>query len=228
MSTLHVLSAYTLGNLTGQQAAQRDFSPFVVHFTNWTAMAPLRSAVKDVRSCSEIASLLGAADQRSYEIAKLILGSKRLLARSPNERHQVPPCVCFSECNLPGLIAHSERYGRFGFAFHKADLFRLGARPCLYMGESEYAAIAQLGRGKPVETPEGRLFGLSNVYVPPHSTNRVQDYTHEREWRLFGDVDLTLARPATLLAPSSHVAELQGVWPDTPVVPIDMLFSWGA
>jgi hypothetical protein len=228
MSTLHVLSAYASGNLSGQQAAQRDFSPFIVHFTNWTAMTPLRAAIKERRSSSEIASLLESADQRSWEVMKLILGSRRLLSRSPNQHHQVPSCVCFSECNLPGLIAHSERYGRFGLAFRKADLFELGARPCLYLGESEYAAIAKLGRGQPVSTPEGRLFGLSNVYVPPHTTNRVQDYTHEREWRLFADIELASVAPASLFAPAAFVAELSRAWPELPVVPIDMLFHWGA
>jgi hypothetical protein len=228
MATLHSLAAYGLGSLTGRQSAQRDFSPYVVHFTHWRAMAPLRCAIVKQRSARDIAALLAEADAQSLEIMKAILKSQRLWARSPSERDQVPPCVCFSECNLPGLLSHSERYGRFGIAIHKSELFRQGGRPCLYLGEAEYAAIAKLGRGRPVEEVEGRLFGLSNVYVPPHTTNKVQDYTHEREWRVFREVDLREVRPVALFAPSGHVGELAALGISAPVVPIDMLFQWGA
>jgi Putative abortive phage resistance protein AbiGi, antitoxin len=228
MATLHNLEAYSVGNLTGQQSAQRDFSPYVVHFTSWGAMAPLRTAIVKQRSAKDIASLFQEADARSFEIIKLIVGSHKLLARSPSEHDQLPPCVCFSECNLPGLLSHSERYGRFGIAVRKSELYQAGGRPCLYLGEAEYAAIAKLGRGRSVDEPEGRLFGLSNVYVPPRSTNKVQDYTHEREWRVFRDVDLRQVKPAALFAPSPYTGELTGSIGDAPVVPLDMLFQWGA
>src|SRR5690349_20461498 len=122
MATLHNLEAYSVGNLSGQQSAQRDFSPYVVHFTNWKAMAPLRGAVAQQRSARNVADLFQVADAQSFAVFKLIAGSRKLLARSPSERDQLPPCVCFSECNLPGLLSHSERYGRFGIALRKADL----------------------------------------------------------------------------------------------------------
>ena len=45
---------------------------------------------------------------------------------APSEKDGIDKCICFSECNLPGLINHCERYGRFGFVFRKNVVFGLG------------------------------------------------------------------------------------------------------
>jgi hypothetical protein len=151
-----------------------------------------------------------------------------VLARSPSEKHALPPCVCLSECTLPGLVSLCERYGRFGFVFSKRAIFAAGGRPCLYVGRSEYTALATLGRDRPADTPEGRLYALANVYEPPRSGAKAQDYTHEREWRVFSDVDLSITPPSALVAPSAYAAQLLALLVGIPVIPIDMLFSWGA
>jgi hypothetical protein len=228
MGLVHLLAAYAKGNLTGRQLGQRDFSPYVVHFTSWVAMAPLRKTLEGPQSVQRTAELLDEADARSWEVAKNVLASGKLLAKSPNPDHTLPPCVCFSECTLPGLMSHCERYGRFGFAFRKHDLYRTGGRPCLYLAEEEYGYIAALGRGKGPDSLAGRLFALSNVYVPPHSTNKVQDYTHEREWRSFADVELQAVDLAALLLPSAYLERAGALGSGVPLVPVDMLFDWGA
>lgn len=228
MGLVHLLSAYAKGSLTGTQLAQRDHSPFVVHFTSWTAMAPLRRVLSDSRTPRETASLLDTADAASWDVAQKIIASRKLLATSPDREHGLPACVCFSECTLPGLMSHCERYGRFGFAVHKHDLYRAGGRPCLYLGEEEYGFVAEQGRGAGIHTPAGRLFALSNVYVPPRTTNKIQDFTHEREWRLFGDFELSNSSLAALLAPSRYVAELARLHTGVPTFPVDLLFDWGA
>lgn len=228
MALIHILDAYGVGPLTGQQSAQRDWSPFLVHFTNWQAMAGLRATVRDQLTAGEVQARLAEADAASFAIVERILASDELRPSSPSQRDQMPACVCLSECNLAGLISHCERYGRFGFALRKADVFRAGGRPCLYLAQDEYSVIAQLGRGQPAHTPEGRLFGLSNVYVPPRGDNKIQDYTHEREWRVFGSLKLSEVPPVALLAPSGYAAALAELRPGLPIVPLDMLFQWGA
>jgi hypothetical protein len=228
LALVHCLTAYGRGNLDGVQSTQRDWSPFLAHFTTWSAMGAIRSVVRDQRSSREIGLLLEQADARSWETMQRILSSSKLLAKSPSQKDQLPPCVCLSECTLPGLISHCERYGRFGLVFSKSDVYRAGGRPCLYVAEEEYAAVAAIGRGKSPLTPEGRLFALANVYVPPRAQNKVQDFTHEREWRLFCDLDLQSTRIVTLLAPSSYTSALVALRPQIPVVPIDTLFEWGA
>jgi hypothetical protein len=129
---------------------------------------------------------------------------------------------------LPGLLSHCERYGRFGFVFSKRSIFDAGGRPCLYVARDEYRALAQLGSARPVDSPEGRLFALSNLYEPPHSGVKLQDYTHEREWRVFADVDLSQTAVSTVIAPSSHISRLLPLLQGVPVMPVDTLFEWGA
>jgi hypothetical protein len=191
-------------------------------------MRTLRSAVKEQRSAAEVAALLDEADATSCQTVRAILASHTLRARSPSEKDGIPPCVCLSECTLPGLMSHSERYGRFGLVFSKPDVFAAGGRPCLYVGREEYGVLAQRGRGQPPGSPEHRLFALSNVYEPARPGARVQDYTHEREWRVFGDVDLASTRATALLAPLRFVPELLALSGGIPVIPLDTLFEWGA
>jgi hypothetical protein len=233
MSLLHGLAAYARGNLTGIQGSQRDFSPFVAHFTTWSAMADLRAAVKTQRPPRDVRALFETADEKSWATVQLILGSRRVLARSPSEKDRLPPCVCLSECTLPALVSHAERYGRFGLVFSKRAVFEAGGRPCVYVGREEYAFLAAHGRDQPAGTPEGRLFALANVYDPPHRgpTSRsrlIQDYTHEREWRVFGDLDLATTKVEAILAPQRYAAPLLALGAGAPVVPIDTLFEWGA
>ena len=227
MGLLHSIVAYHRGHLTGLQSDQRDFSPYVAHFTSWSAMRPLRNLIGAGHDAGATAGLLDQADRESWNVVQLIWASQKLLARSPSERDSLPPCVCLSECTLPGLISHCERYGRFGFAFRKSDVFRVGGRPCIYLAPDEYGFLASHGRGKSSQTPEGRLYALSNVYVPPRGPNKVQDYTHEREWRVFADIDLRAVPAAVVIAPSLYAAQASKLT-ECPVIPIDTLFNWGA
>src|SRR4051794_25950685 len=106
MSLLHGLAAHGRGHLSGIQAAQRDWSPFLAHFTSWSAMRDLRCAVKDHRSPQEVGALLEAADDQSWETVQKIFASGCLRAASPGEKNGLPPCICLSECTLPGLLSH--------------------------------------------------------------------------------------------------------------------------
>lgn len=66
-----------------------------------------------------------------------------LRTSTPSEKDGIMPCICFSECNLPGLVNHCERYGRLGFVFKKDTIFALGGRPTVYVDKDIYALIAQ-------------------------------------------------------------------------------------
>ena len=193
-------------------------------------MTDLRSAIRTKAEPHIISESLEHADAASFEVARKIIQSGKILARSPSDKNNIPKCVCLSECTLPGLVSHCERYGRFGFVFSKEQIFAVGGRPCIYVGREEYGVIAVGGRGKPPSTPEGRLFALMNLYEPRKQGAgvKLQDYTHEREWRVFDDVALSQVRPQALFAPSAHVFRLTEAVAPVPVVPIDMLFEWGA
>ncbi|MCR9245402.1 MAG: hypothetical protein NXI31_10240 [bacterium] len=238
MATIHGLAAFARSGLEGLQVNQRDWSPFVGHFTSFAAMTPLRSAIRRGDTSQQVAELLQTADAESARIATLIVGSQRILARSPSDKDKLPACVCLSECTLPGLLGHCERYGRFGWIFRKNAIYAAGGRPCIYVSEEHYALLASRGRAAttadsdagtepaPEQTDWTRLHGLANVYRPP-GEGQVQDFTHEREWRVFGDLDLLAVRPEALIAPRGQENVLREHYPETPIVPLDVLHEWG-
>ena len=228
MSTIHDLAAHARGGLAGIQAAQRDWSPFLVHLTTWTAMKPIRSAIKDGKSATDIANLLADADKASAATVRLIAGSQTLRASSPSSAEdEMPECVCLTECTLPGLLGHCERYGRFGFVFAKSDLYGIGARPCIYLGAKHYTEVAKLGRG-PSAVPVWReVFALANVFRPP-GNGQVQDFSHEREWRVLSTIQLKDTRPLALVAPDAYVEEMRELFPTVKqCIPLDTLHTWG-
>src|SRR6266571_6648000 len=139
MSLIHSVVSHAKGGVRGLQANQRDWSPFVVHFTSYAAMAPIRTAVPAGKTPSQVAALLDTADANSFAVLEAIAGSALLRASIPEGKDESDPCVCLSECTLPGLIALAERYGRFGLGFRKTTLFGAGARPCAYLAEEHYA-----------------------------------------------------------------------------------------
>ncbi|MCK6447164.1 MAG: hypothetical protein L6Q99_12310 [Planctomycetes bacterium] len=227
MSTIHDLVGHAKGGLAGIQAAQRDWSPFLVHLTTWSAMKPIRSAIKDGKSAKDIAGLLEAADAVSAATARVIASSGTLKKSSPSKEDDVPECVCLTECTLPGLLGHCERFGRFGWVFTKRDLYAIGGRPCIYVGAEHYTEIAKLGRG-PSASPVWRdLFAIANVLRPP-GNGQVQDFTHEREWRVLSNIQLAEAAPVALIAPDAYVAEMRGLFPTVKqCIPLDTLHTWG-
>jgi hypothetical protein len=228
MGFIHGMVARAKSGLKGIQASQRDWSPFLVHFTQYGAMEGVRRLSLAACTAKDVAQQLREADEQSFKTVKTIFSSGRLLARSPSDKDGLPKCVCLSECNISGLIGHAERYGRFGFVFRKDRLFREGGRPCAYLSTDEYARLSDLYQANPDDPATKRLHGLANVYTPP-GEGRVQDYTHEREWRIFDDISFSGVPPVLYLAPFEYCADVQTLAGQSRVViPLDLLFEWGA
>lgn len=228
MGAIHSLSAFASGGLKGIQASQRDWSPFLVHFTSYKAMEQVRRAIEVGLSPNDLAAELAKADRDSFDVVREIARLGRLLCSHPAGKMEIPECVCLSECSLPGIIGLAERYGRFGFVFQKYDVFTKGGRPCAYLGREEYAVVSRLATGALPNSPEWRLFGLSNLYSPP-GTGRVQDFTHEREWRFFAELSFTAVRPVALIAPESYIGQVRAEFGNDAIyIPLDTLFIWGA
>jgi len=227
MGLVHTIALFARGGPQGIQANQRDWSPFLIHFTSAAAMMTLRNPLGC--SAAVISRRLRCADSDSVKIVERIASSMQLKASTPAGK-QCDPCICFSECTLPGLIALSERYGRFGFAFRKAKLFDRGARPCVYVDTKFYACIGDHSQSPGASVEDKRLAGFSNVYRPvKHDARPIQDFTHEREWRLFRDLDLTQFSPEFLICPSTQFGKMRRLFPSIgQVLPIDTLFEWGA
>ena len=100
------------------------------------------------------------------------------LTRSPQ------PCVSFSEVPLAELLSrrqfrsHLSRWDwePYGVLVRRAALERLGARSVIYGDEADYDQLAD--QDKPYFQPRGSK-----------NARRNQDWSSEREWRLFGDLN---------------------------------------
>ncbi|WP_075062214.1 hypothetical protein [Ornatilinea apprima] len=237
MPLIHTLASYIKGDgefsgLSGIQADQRDFSPFLVHFTSYMSMEILRRAIELEALPKDIHQLLSVADNESMNIVRRISESNSLLSSKPKNKdgteQQISKCICFSECNISGIISHAERYGRFGFIFSKSVLFGLGCRPCLYVDEEIYTIISKNFSSDDITTPTGRLYSLANIYTPP-GHGKVQDFTHEREWRLFQDLSFDVASPIMLITPSQYASEVSRLFDSVDnIIPLNYLYQMGA
>jgi hypothetical protein len=227
MSTFHGIAAFAKGGVAGVQASQRDWSPFLGHFTSWRALAPLREAFEQATTPARVAEMLAESDAKSFEVVQLISQSSQL-APSRSKSTAAPRRLCFSECTLPGLLGHCERFGRFGFIFRKHALFELGARPCTYISAAEYEDLKRAGADHSHEHPAGLRLALANKLVPSGGRRRIQDFTHEREWRLFAALDLETCPPEMIVAPSAFTRRVRECFPGVDhVLPLDLLYEWG-
>lgn len=217
MSLIHTLNAVaSLQGVDAIQALQRDMSPYVAHFTSVQAMGALRQLLTETALDPAAISLaLRRADAASWRKFRTIANAGVLTASRPwglptGSRFR---CVCLSECTLPSLISHSERYGRFGFVFSKRTLAASGARLVAHWPHGTDAPGSHTGWVQPLgTTPAG-----------------FRDFSHEREWRFPENIDMDEIAPAAVLCPLEYHARVRGLLEDdVPVIPLDMLFEWGA
>lgn len=230
MALIYDISRLAKSGLVAQQSAQRDWSPFLVHFTSYSEMKPVRKLLRKIspHSAKQFSEELTKADEASFKVVQQILNCDNPLLRktSPNAKEELPECVCLTECTFPGLFGHSERFGRFGFVFGKCEIFNLGGRPMAYVDSDTYGSLdTQHNENELVN----RIWRFANVYRPI-GCGQVQDFTVEREWRIFTDLPLQDNLRA-VLAPDSFVSRFHELLRenkiDVPVLPIDMLYNWG-
>ncbi|MFA5906247.1 MAG: hypothetical protein WC836_20125 [Desulfobacula sp.] len=97
-------------------------------------------------------------------------------------------CVCFTESTLAGLKAHKNLFhAKYGLAFDRDLLFSKGAAPCINIPDKIFREeISHKG-----ETYKRHVYN----YIPEALTpfvniiNTSFDATHEREWRVAGDIN---------------------------------------
>lgn len=232
---LHLLKAQATQGLAAMQAAHRDFSPYLVHFTSYTKMAALRElAGQKVIKPAEVNQRFLSCDLECSKVFQAILKSGHLLPKANSDAEGTLPMVCFSEGNLPGLVSHAERYGRFGFVFRKSTLFTSGARPCGYFDKDMYSEIKKRGKAPDAAIHDKRVYSLSNIFIPKCArvaNLKAIDFTHEREWRSFETVSLSLAE--AFICPHLYFEQTRK-WLDASgllagkLFDLDMLVEWGA
>ena len=182
MALIYDLARFAESGMKAVQSAQRDWSPYLVHFTKYTAMKEVWKGVRRDApfSAKGVEEALENADRESWDSVGQILASSFpfLQKHSPQEKEKLPECVCLSQCTLPGLFGHSERFGRFGFVFDKLDIYDLGGRPCAYVSADSYGWLDAKHNS---DAEANTIWRASNVYCPA-GRGKVQDFTAEREW----------------------------------------------
>jgi hypothetical protein len=87
------------------------------------------------------------------------------------------PVVCFSEIPLSNINAFADheqgRYRFYGLVLSKRAVFEMGGRPVIYLPDGDGSWIPDEEKWRQVRYEHGTV-----------------DFTHEREWRVLGDVDL--------------------------------------
>lgn len=83
-------------------------------------------------------------------------------------------CVCFTESPLNVFHSKVGKYRPFGVEMSKKDIFRLGGRPVIYQTDSEYDLLPESIRWR-------------HVGYDPIQEDRYQDFTWEREWRVWAE-----------------------------------------
>ncbi|MCD4733771.1 hypothetical protein K8R78_05985 [bacterium] len=228
------------------QDRQRDFSPFVVHFTAQGAMRDVLEYLKfnysnidnkDPLNVNSILKSLESADKESFTVFEKIASSSYLKLSSDKAKK-----VSLSECTLPGLLSLSARYGRFGLMFTKQFIFEKGGRPAAYVDkEIRTKLYADSGKESKPEVLETEYYQktvknflrFTNVYDPAHYGYKFQDYTHEREWILLEQLKFEPRDIAAILVPSTDwvgkVIELEdGKYSKIPILPLFQLYQLGA
>jgi len=227
VSLLQSIAAFTRGGVTATQAYQRDWSPFLVHLTRAASMDQLRSAVLNGMRPMDVSARLLEADDSSFETVNAIFKSAMLMRSPSTIGSDVPTRVCLSECILAGLLAMSDRYGRFGFVYRKQDVFDFGGRPCAYVDQPSYDRIKQRAQARDADEVDRQIHAITNVYRP--KAPRFQDFTHEREWRVLKDMPFAAVAPIALVCPARFVNQIRERWEGPmQVIDIEMLFEWGA
>ena len=139
MGIIHSTIPFKDGGLKGIQACQRDWTKYLVHFTCSKSMREFRKfPCEECYPPKELDKLLKEADRESFGILEKIYNSKTIKTFSPSEENHILPCISFTECNICGLVNHSERYGRFGLVFKKDVIWKRGGRPVMYLDRKSY------------------------------------------------------------------------------------------
>lgn len=231
MSLLFDLEALTTeGGVDAIQIMQRDFNQHLIQFTSSKAMRPVTDYLKELaRSSTSITDLSGLgeildeADAQSKEVLDNILESK-CVRKSTIETH-FSEAVCLTECTLPGVLAHSARYGRYGLVFEKASLYGKGARPVAHVQKE--LRLALIDSQDEIPTVKKNMLYFVNLNPPVGQSNhKIQDYTHEREWRCPEDIPVEDA-VALIVAKREDCECFTEVAGGRPILPLDLLYRMG-
>ena len=128
----------------------------------------------------------GNTDDESFETLWKILSERKLIANSGFVKGNNKVC-CFQDIPVTAIAENLEyeksirknneptRYAPFGIRINKAVLFTKGGRPVIYCSNNEVNEVVK-------ETNIWRVVEMQ------YGSGNIIDWSHEREWRIKGDM----------------------------------------
>ena len=194
--------------------ARPDYSASITH---WTRKTGNRTAFEVLKQIVEDRTIRGSTKETGF-----IKGDKT--------------AVCFTETPVTVMArtflmaAHDEevkkhvKWGPYGLSFLKPTLYKgFGGRPVLYLSDEECDFLCPPGSKQAADT----LWRV--VRFDQANYQEAIDFSHEREWRVLGDVDFSklkgVERPVAIVSSDAEAAELEAMYPTGPDSPIRGVFS---
>jgi hypothetical protein len=159
-----------------------DLSNHLIHFVGRTGKANDR-VPEDITELTAPGRLANILEEEAIRAFPVFFGGD-------------DPVVCFTECTPAGVrtLIRERRYSPWGVAFTKDLIFKRGGGPAFYVRGDEWkhvengfppelrARCTKLWPGADFEPGLETIFADARLGTP-------SEWTHEREWRVFGDGD---------------------------------------
>lgn len=148
----------------------------------------------------------GNTSEETFQILMKILEMKKIIGSTTETGFIIgnKPAVCFQEAPLNAIAENLEyekklredtndkvRYKAFGLRFNKMWIYNKGGRPVIYEEKELMKSIL----------PKEEYWRIVNYDL--HDRQHIIDWTHEREWRVPGDIDFEY-KDIEILVPSNR------------------------
>lgn len=160
----------------------------------------------------------GNETQDAAEVLLKILIDKKLIGSSTESGFICGqrPAVCFQDATIYSISksvyfeqlkveeqrGYRAKYSPFGFTFPKSYLYNKGARPVFY-------EKSEIAKGLLPSDEYWRIVSLDLS-----SNDNIVDWTHEREWRLPGDLTFDLEKTTLICVKNSNLRQLAEKYKD--------------
>lgn len=122
-------------------------------------------------------------EQRTIKAAKTGL----YVYRDP----ELTKAVCLTESTIRNWDDIKQRHGEYGFVFRKKDIIALGGAPAFYISPEIETRMRKCAHA----VPASLWPYCQKLQLPIRGKRSMNDFLHEREWRVPGDIDLDTVRP---------------------------------
>jgi len=180
--------SYTKKDWKNRIAERSDMCTGVVHLTRETESMSVGQVLLKILLDKK---LIGSSPNKSF-----ICGSVKAVCFQDTPLYSLGQNVFFEQKMRRQDKLYKLRYQAFGVAFPKDYLFNKGARPVIYE-KTDFAKDF---------LPKNQWWRI--VRLDLSNNNAFVDWTHEREWRLPGDLEFDLSEATIVCTANNKLKEI--------------------